>query len=389
MELMKKKIFSFLVVGAVILGLSVGAAFAADTVKIGALVPLTGAAAADGLSALNSMKIAVDNVNSSGGVLGKKLELVYYDDRADAKEAVALAHKLIGQDKVVGVVGGSYSMPSRAVATIFQEEEIPFVAAYAVHPDITQAGDYCFRNGFLATVEGKAAAKVATETLGAKRIALLYSDIDFGRTLSKGFMEYVEKHAPNAEIVYDQAYPFSEKDYKPYLSQIKELDPDLIMVNGYYFQTGPILKQAREMGIDALILGEEGADSPKLLEIAGPAAAEGFMIVTNLNRDDERPVVQAFIREFTGRYAIDPDMVGASAYDGLMILVDAINRAGTTDGEQVRDAIASTVDYNGLTGVIKGFTPIGEVVKPVQVQIVKFGQYRYFDEVDDPEIINP
>jgi len=383
------KFVRVMVAGVLILGLAAGAAFSADTVRIGALVPLTGAAAADGLSALNSLKIAVDNVNAEGGILGKRLELIYYDDRADAKEAVALAHKLIGQDRVVAVVGGSYSMPSRAVATIFQEEEIPFVAAYAVHPDVTKAGDFCFRNGFLAAVEGKAAAKVATQMLGAKRIALLYSDIDFGRTLSEGFKQYVSKNAPGVEIVYDQAYPFPEKDFKPYLSKIKEISPDLIMVNGYYFQTGPILKQAKEMGIKSMILGEEGADSPKLVEIAGPSAAEGFMIVTNLNRDDERPVVQNFIREFKGRYGFDPDMVGASAYDGLMIIVDAMNRAGTTDAKKVRDAIAATSNYNGLTGVIKGFDSEGEVVKPVQVQIIKLGEYRYFAEVDDPEVITP
>jgi len=383
------KFVRVMVAGVLILGLAAGAAFSADTVRIGALVPLTGAAAADGLSALNSLKIAVDNVNAEGGILGKRLELIYYDDRADAKEAVALAHKLIGQDRVVAVVGGSYSMPSRAVATIFQEEEIPFVAAYAVHPDVTKAGDFCFRNGFLAAVEGKAAAKVATQMLGAKRIALLYSDIDFGRTLSEGFKQYVSKNAPGVEIVYDQAYPFPEKDFKPYLSKIKEISPDLIMVNGYYFQTGPILKQAKGMGIKSMILGEEGADSPKLVEIAGPSAAEGFMIVTNLNRDDERPVVQNFIREFKGRYGFDPDMVGASAYDGLMIIVDAMNRAGTTDAKKVRDAIAATSNYNGLTGVIKGFDSEGEVVKPVQVQIIKLGEYRYFAEVDDPEVITP
>ncbi len=386
---MLMKFVRVMVAGVLILGLAAGAAFSADTVRIGALVPLTGAAAADGLSALNSLKIAVDNVNAEGGILGKRLELIYYDDRADAKEAVALAHKLIGQDRVVAVVGGSYSMPSRAVATIFQEEEIPFVAAYAVHPDVTKAGDFCFRNGFLAAVEGKAAAKVATQMLGAKRIALLYSDIDFGRTLSEGFKQYVSKNAPGVEIVYDQAYPFPEKDFKPYLSKIKEISPDLIMVNGYYFQTGPILKQAKGMGIKSMILGEEGADSPKLVEIAGPSAAEGFMIVTNLNRDDERPVVQNFIREFKGRYGFDPDMVGASAYDGLMIIVDAMNRAGTTDAKKVRDAIAATSNYNGLTGVIKGFDSEGEVVKPVQVQIIKLGEYRYFAEVDDPEVITP
>ena len=142
-----------------------GSAGAADTVKIGLLAPLTGFAAADGLSVLNSVQLAVERVNQEGGLLGRQVELVYYDDRADGKEAVALARKLIQQDQVAGVVGGSYSTPSRAVAPIFEDEEIPFVAAYAVHPDITQAGKYCFRNGFLGMVEGKSAGYVSVELL--------------------------------------------------------------------------------------------------------------------------------------------------------------------------------------------------------------------------------
>ncbi|HPE66962.1 MAG TPA: ABC transporter substrate-binding protein, partial [Synergistales bacterium] len=129
-------------------------AFGAETIKMGLLVPLTGPAAADGTSALYSVQIAMDQVNKDGGVLGKQIELVYYDDRADAKEAVALSYKLIEQDKIAAFVAGSYSLPTRAVAPIFQEEQIPLVAAYAIHPDVPTAGDFCFRNGFLGFVEG-------------------------------------------------------------------------------------------------------------------------------------------------------------------------------------------------------------------------------------------
>ncbi|MFA7621879.1 MAG: ABC transporter substrate-binding protein, partial [Aminobacteriaceae bacterium] len=163
------------------------AALAADTVKIGMLVPLTGPAAADGASALASVQIALDQVNSGGGVLGKQVELTYYDDRADTKDAVALAYKLIEQDKIVAFVAGSYSLPTRSVAPIFQEEEIPLVSAYAIHPDVTRAGDFCFRNGFLGFVEGKAAGYAAHKLLGSKRVALLTSDNDFGTTLVTGF----------------------------------------------------------------------------------------------------------------------------------------------------------------------------------------------------------
>jgi len=363
-------------------------AFGAETIKMGLLVPLTGPAAADGTSALYSVQIALDQVNKDGGVLGKQVELVYYDDRADAKEAVALAYKLIEQDKIAAFVAGSYSLPTRAVAPIFQEERIPLVAAYAIHPDVTTAGDFCFRNGFLGFVEGKAAGYASHKLLGAKTVALLTSDNDFGRTLVTGFKEYADKYAPDLKIVSEQAYPFSEKDYKPYLSKIKELNPDVIFASGYYFQTGPLLRQASELGIESKILGEEGADSPKLVEIAGEAA-EGFYIVTNFDRDDPRPVVQNFLKEFRGRHKFEPDMVGASAYDAFMIIVNAMRTAGTTDGKPVRDAIAATVGYDGLTGVMGGFDEIGEVVKPVQVQVVKEGLFRHFGVVDDPELIKP
>jgi branched-chain amino acid transport system substrate-binding protein len=380
------KVWMYVVVA---LFLTATTAGAADTIRIGMLAPLTGPAAADGLSAQNSVKLALERVNAEGGLLGKKVELVGYDDRADAKESVALSRKLIEQDKVVAVVGGSYSTPMRAVAPIYQEEKIPFVAAYAVHPDITKAGNFCFRNGFLGMVEGKAAAYAAVKMLKAKRIALLVSDNDFGRTLAEGFKYYIEKKAGGAAtIVSTQAYPMAEKDFKAYLSKIKQDNPDLIFSSGYYFQTGPVVKQAREMGITAPIMGEEGADSPKFLEIAG-SAGEGFTITTNLNRDDKRPQVKKFLAAYEARYKIQPDMVGASAYDAFMIICDAIKRAKSVKGEDIRNAISGIKNFSGLTGEIKRFTPEGEVVKDVQIQIVKQGRFRYLGVVTDPDLITP
>ena len=364
-----------------------GAALAADTVKIGLLAPVTGFAAADGESMVNSVKLAVEQVNAQGGVLGKKVELICYDDAADPKQSVALAHKLIGQDKVVAVVGGSYSMPSRAVAPIFDDEEVPFVAAYAIHPDVTK-GDYTFRNGFLGMVEGQAAAYTSVKLLKGEKLALLTSDNDFGRTLAEGFKAYLKEYAPQAKLVLSQTYPMSEKDFKAYLSKIKDAKPDVVFASGYYFQTGPILKQAREMGITAHFVGEEGADSPKTIEIAGKAS-EGLVIVTNLNRDDSRPVVQNYLRDYRGKYKLEPDMVGASGYDAFMILVDAMKRAKSLEKQAIRDAVAKTSNFNGLTGIIKGFDKVGEVIKPVQVQIVRNGKFRYFGVVDDPKLVTP
>ena len=383
MKLMK--LFGLVALAAIF---ATGTAAAADTIKIGLTTPLTGIGAPDGESVHHSVLLAVERINKAGGLLGKQVELVVYDDRLDTKEAVALARKLIEKDQVVGYVGGSYSMPTRASAPIFQEAKIPFVAAYAVHPDITKAGNYCFRNGFLGTVEGKSAGYAAVDMLKAKQIALMTTDNDFGREMATGFKDYINKHGKGAKIVFEQTYPFSEKDYKPYLSKIKNTGSDLIVVSGYYFHTAPILKQAREMGINTRVLGEEGADSPKTIEIAGDAA-EGFIIVTNLNRDDPRPEVQEFLQEYEKRYEKMPDMVGASAYDAFMIICEGIKRAGSLEGPAIRDAIAATKDYNALTGMIKSFTDIGEVVKEVQVQIVKDGRFRYYGVVKDPDLIIP
>jgi branched-chain amino acid transport system substrate-binding protein len=381
------KRLALLVLVLFLLPLAAGPAAAADVIKIGLLAPLTGFAAADGLSVSNSVKLAVDQVNEKGGLLGKKVELIVEDDAAQAKEAVGLARKLVQRDGVVAVVGGSYSMPSRAVAPLFQEFGIPFVAGYAVHPDITVAGDFCFRNGFLGTVEGRGAGVVAVDMLQAKTVGLLTMDNDFGRTLADGFREYVV--AKGAKVVFDQIYPLGEKDFSAYLTSIKDSDPDVVLASGYYAEAAGIVKQAYEMGLRSQILGEEGYDSPKFIELAGAEAAEGTIIVTNLDRDDPRPVVQEFISEYRKRYGMEPDMVGASNYDAFMIIADAIRRAGTTDPEQVRDAIAATRDFDGVTGIITGFTEIGEVIKPVQVQIVKDGAFHHFGIVDDPDIIYP
>jgi branched-chain amino acid transport system substrate-binding protein len=364
---------------------------AQDTVKIGVLAPLTGFAASDGASVKNAIQLAVDYVNRNGGVLGKKVEAVIYDDAADPKQATALARKLIEEDQVKAFVAGSYSMPSRAVAPLFNDEQIPLVAAYAVHPDVTAGGKntFCFRNGFLGTVEGKAAGYACVKLLKGKKIAVLTSDNDFGREMAEGFKAFMATPGgKGATVLSYQTYPMDEKDYKPYLAKIKEQNPDIIFSGGYYFQSGPMVKQAREMGIKAQFVGEEGADSPEFVQIAGKDNAEGFVITTNLNRDDSRPMVKTFLKEYADQFKVSPDMVGASAYDALMIICEGIKNAKSLDGPAIQKAIAATKDYNGLTGRIRGFTK-GEVVKDVQVQVVKNGEFHYKGVVTDPALITP
>ncbi|HSB73112.1 MAG TPA: ABC transporter substrate-binding protein [Candidatus Methylomirabilis sp.] len=361
-------------------------ALAQETIKIGFFAPITGPAAADGASAQHAVELAVKDVNASGGIKGKKVELIVYDDRFSPQEAVAIANKLIEKDRVVGVVSGSYSGPTRVTAPIFAKAGVPMVAGYAVHPDVTKAGESNFRNGFLGEVEGGAAGEYAVKVLKSKGPAVIYMDNDFGREISAGFIKRAEKLG--AKVVAQQIYKFpGEKDFRPFLTRIKDAKPDLIFAAGYYNEAALIVRQAKELGIAVQILAEEGFDSPKFIELAGKDS-EGVIIATNLDRDDSRPVVQNFLKNYKAAYGIDPDMVGASSYDAFMILVNGIDRAGSTDMKTITKALLDTKDYNGLTGKISRFLK-GEVIKPVQFQIVKDGKFRRHGVVDNPEVITP
>jgi branched-chain amino acid transport system substrate-binding protein len=368
-----------------------GTTLAQDTIKIGFFAPITGPAAVDGTSAKNAVEIGLKEVNDAGGIKGKRVELIIYDDRLKAEEAVAIANKLIEKDKVVGVVSGSYSGPTRVTAPIFQKAGMPMVAGYAVHPDVTwdpkakKPNDFIFRNGFLGEVEGAAAAEYAVKNLKAMKMSLIFMDNDFGRAISAGFASHAEKLG--ASILSKQMYKFpGEKDFRPFLTRIKEGNPDLIFAAGYYNEAAAIVRQAKELEIKGILMGEEGFDSPKFLEIAGPAA-EGVIIATNLDRDDPRPLVQNFLKNYRQAYGHDADMVGASSYDAFKILVAAVEKAGT-DPKAIQQALLDTKDYNGLTGKITRFVQ-GEVIKPVQIQVVKEGKFRRLGVVGNPEVITP
>ncbi len=366
-------------------GLATGPALAAEAIKIGFFAPITGPAAADGASARHAVELAAKEINDAGGIRGRKIELVIYDDRLNPQEAVAVANKLIEKDQVVGVVSGSYSGPTRVTAPIFAKAGIPMVAGYAVHPDVTKAGDSNFRNGLLGVVEGAAAAELAVKAFKAKRIAILSMDNDYGRELGSGFKQRAEKLG--ASIVSSQSYKFpGEREFRPFLTRVKEANPDLLFACGYYNEGALVTRQAKELGLNVQIVGTEGMDSPKFLELAGPAA-EGLVIVTTLNRDDPRAHVQNFLRAYRQAYQIDADMVGASSYDALKILAAAIEKVGT-DPKAITKFIAESPGFDTLTGPVRRFMK-GEPLKPVQVQVVREGKFRYHSVVDNPEVITP
>ena len=356
----------------------------AGSIKIGFNVPLTGFAAADGNSALVGAQLAVEQVNGAGGINGDMLELVVYDDQASPKESAPLAVKLITQDEVVAGISGSYSGATRAAATIYQEDATPYIAAYAVHPDITRAGDYVFRTSFMGEVQGRAGAKLIGGMMGLKRVAMITLNNDFGKSLATGFKDQAANFG--IEIVSEYEYSIKDREFGPIVSKVRADAPDAIYASGYFFTAGPLVRQLRAAGIDAPVIGQEGYDTQKFIEIAGPAA-EGVIITTSLDRDSTDPVARAFIAGFEAKAGYPADMVGASTHTAVLVMAEALKMAGPGDKAALRDAIAATT-LDAATGNIS-FNGLGEVRKDVQVQIVKDGNWRHYAVISDPALLAP
>ena len=354
-------------------------------VRVGVLVPLTGFAAADGMSTVQGVRIAADEINQAGGILGRRVELVEYDDKADPREAVNFARRLIELDRVAFAIGGSYSGATLAAAPVFNEARVPLMGAYAVAPAITLGKPYVFRVGLLGPVQGRVGAVVA-DMMGAKRIAVLTIQNDFGRALEEGFREQAAKLG--LEIVFLEGYPLGNRTFVPLLSSIRAARPDLIYASGYYTEASSLVRQARSLGMTMPIIGQEGYDSPKFIELAG-RSSEGVLITTTLDRDDPSPEVQGFLRAYQQRTGIPADMVGASGYSALKVMALAAERAGSLDGEALRRVMGELRDVDTAVGRIFYWTPEGDPVKSATVQVVRGGEFRRYLNVTDLNILRP
>ena len=356
----------------------------ADAIKVGFNVPLTGFAAADGKSARIGAELAVEQVNAAGGINGKNLELVIYDDQASPKESAPLAAKLITQDEVVAGISGSYSGATRAAATLYQENGTPYISAYAVHPDITRSGEYVFRTSFMGEVQGRAGAKLVGEMMGKKRVSVITLANDFGKSLEAGFKEKASEYG--IEILGEYDYSIKDREFGPIVSKVKAESPDAIYASGYFFTAGPLVTQLREAGVTVPIIGQEGYDGEMFIKIAGDAA-EGVIITTSLDRDSNDPLAQAFITGFQAKSGYPADMVSASTHTAVLVLAEALKQVDPNDKVALRQAIAST-SINAATGNIS-FNKLGEVKKSVQVQVVRDGGWHHYAVISDPVLLAP
>lgn len=361
-----------------------GPANAQDIVKIGFHAPLTGFAAADGKSARQGAELAVQQTNEAGGIGGKKIELVVYDDEGKPENAIPVANKLIGQDKVVMTISGSYSGPTRAAAAVFQRAEMPYISAYAIHPDITRAGDYVFRTGMTGEVQGRAGAKLIGEILNKKRVVIVAVNNDFGQALTAGFKEAAPKFG--IEIIKEYSFAMTDRQFGPLVAQVKSDNPAVIYAPGYFFNAGPLVAQLRAAGVTADIIGQEGYDGQRFIEIAGKAS-EGVLITTSLDRDSTAPSTRTFIDNYEKAFKDRVDMVAASGYSAMTVAIEGLKKAGSRDGKAVRDTIRQTT-FDTAIGRL-AFNSLGEVKKAVQVQTIKDGNFHRYAVIDDLQFLAP
>lgn len=322
-----------------------------EVVKVGWIGSLTGDQAVWGTCELNTVKMLFEEINANGGLLGKQIEVVGYDTRGDATEAVNAVKRLTSQDKVVAIIGPNASGQAISISSVLEEMKVPDIATVATNPKVTvvdgKTKPFNFRVCFIDPYQGAVAAGYAYDVLGFRKAAILY---DVADDYSQGLTEFFEKYfvEKGGEIVAKEAFKFGDVDFRPQLSKIKEAGPEVIFMPYFFKEVALSANQARELGIDAVLMGGDGWPSEVLLEMAKDAV-EGSYFVNHLDFDD--PDVQEFKAAYKAKYNLPVELNGYLAYDAVQLLVDAIKRANSFDPVAIRDAL-ETAQIKGITGQI-------------------------------------
>ncbi|HEY0864529.1 MAG TPA: ABC transporter substrate-binding protein [Lacunisphaera sp.] len=351
---------------------------AQETIKIGEFASLTGKEAVFGQNAHKGTLLAIEEINAAGGVLGRPLELITEDNQSKAGESATVVKKLISRDKVVAVLGEIVSGRTLEAAPIAQQAKIPLISPGATNVAVTAKGNYIFRVCFIDDFQGTVMAKFARDSLKLGQVAILSS---VSSAQAVGLAKYFKEGftAAGGTIAVEQRYGEGDKDFRAQLTAIKSAGADGVFVPGYYAEAALICKQARELGLTVPMFGVDGWESPELIQIGG-AAVEGTYFSTHYSVDNQSAAVVSFNDRFKKRWGIDSNALSALGYDSAMVLVDAIKRAGTTDGPKLRDALAVTKDFAGATGRIT-FDAQRNPTKSAVVLTVKNGRYAFVQDV--------
>ncbi len=375
---MKKKvlwIISVLLIFAMMLtacGNSGNSGAESDTIKIGWIGSLTGDQAVWGTCESNTIKMLIEEVNAKGGILGKQVEGIYYDTKGDAAEAVNAVKRLITQDGVAAIIGPNASGQAISISAVLDQYKIPDIATVATNPKVTVGDDgnvkpYNFRVCFIDPYQGAVAAGYAYDRLGLSNAAVLY---DVASDYSQGFTEFFEKTfiEKGGKIVAKEGFKEGDVDFRPQLSKIKDAKPDLILMPYYYKEVALSANQARDLGIDATLIGGDGWPSEQLMEMAAKSI-EGSYVVNHLDFND--PEVKPLQEAYKAKYNLPMELNGYMAHDAFKLLEAAIIDANSADPEKITESLTK-VTVEGVTGTIKlseeDHNPVGKQAAIVKIE---------------------
>lgn len=354
-------------------GQSEAAESSGDTVKIAVAGPMTGDNAEYGIGFTNAAKMMADEWNKKGGVLGRQIEILPFDDKNSSEEAVTIAQKIVSEGDIVGVIGHFSSGVCLTAAPIYQENKIIEISPSSSHPDYSSIGDYIFRNNTVINKEAAASIDIAVNDLGKKNIGIISIKTDWGTNTSSVIQELVGKlNNPDVKIVAHEEVMEGSDDYSPAITKLNEAGADVVICAGMYNLVAPVAKQYKQINPDIKVVGFSNAYSQQLIELGGDAV-EGVCFPVIFFSESSDPKVKSYVDQYKAEFGIEPSALTSQAYDSVGMLLTAIEKAGTTDTEAVKNALYE-VDYPGVTGETK-FDSNGDVDKSFVKVTIKDGKF--------------
>jgi branched-chain amino acid transport system substrate-binding protein len=348
---------------------------------VGSVGALTGPEAHFGLETRNGVQLAIEETNAAGGVQGRMLAQRAYDSQSRPEEAANAMTRLVTQDRVLFVVGENASSNTLAMARAAAQSEVPLISPSSTNPRVTtEGGPYVFRVCFTDTFQGRLLAQYARQTLKLSRVAVMVDQkSDYSVGLSKVFADRF--HELGGTVVSQESYAKGDTDFRGQLTRIKAAKPEALFIPGYYSDVGPLARQARELGLHAPLLGGDGWDSGEALGELGGAAVEGALYSTHFAPDNPGTSVQQFLGRYQAKFGHLPDALGALGYDAARVGIEALRRSGGVGGAALREQIARTREFEGVTGRIT-LGPDRNAVKPAVIVKLVHGQPRFATEVN-------
>ena len=374
----------FLLLALVLLTFAVSGCGSSNELKIGVSAPLTGDISALGQSTKNAALLAQEEISAAGGIkIGDKsypVKFIIEDDENKPESTATVFQKLINQDKVLAIIGSQSSKCSNAGAPIAESAKIPQISPWSTNPNVTKDRSYVFRACFIDPFQGKVVASFAKDKLKAKTAAVLY---DVASDYNKGIAEVFRDEFIKAggQIVAFETYMTKDTDFSAQLTKIKGTNPDMLFLPNYFNEVPLQVQQAQKLGLTAKIVGSDGWDNPELLKMGGPAM-EGTYFTNHYSPDSDRPASKDFIAKYQKKYNMMPDAAAALTYDAAYLLFQAIEKAGKVDPAAIRDAIATTKDFSGVTGDIT-YNGSGDPVKGSVIIKIENGKF-VFDSAVNP-----